>query len=209
MNAPGGPGVLDHLVVANAGLVRIRRKHPADARNDYAWRRDAELMRFDGSQPIERSFEEFAAGLESDIAFPRSDRQVFAIETGEGVHIGNCMFYNGDPVGGSAELGVSLAHPDYRDRGLGTATVIAFLRHLWSASAFRRIELHTLEWNVRAQRCFEKAGFGSRALVVRGDTRLVRMEARREWWLLWEMEGRFDFVPNVPCPAPAGSGKPA
>jgi hypothetical protein len=58
-----------------------------------------------------------------------------------------------------------------------------------------------LEWNERAARAFERAGYERTARVYRAEQWLLRLEARREWWLLWDSEGRFDF--------PAPSGRPA
>jgi RimJ/RimL family protein N-acetyltransferase len=40
----------------------------------------------------------------------------------------------------------------------------------------RRMLLHTLEWNVRAQRCFQKAGFVARGLVRRDGHDFLLME---------------------------------
>jgi RimJ/RimL family protein N-acetyltransferase len=36
--------------------------------------------------------------------------------------------------------------------------------------------LHTLDWNVRAQRCFQKAGFVPRGLVQRDGRSFLLME---------------------------------
>jgi hypothetical protein len=48
-----------------------------------------------------------------------------------------------------------------------------------------------LEWNERAIRSFRAAGFADAARVFRDNEWFLRMEARREWWLLWDAEGRF------------------
>lgn len=192
------PAGRNHLLVADAGVVRIRAKHPDDVHNDYAWRLDAELLRYDAGSPIDMTFEEFAAQHLQDIQFPRTDRRNFSLESAQGLHIGNCMYYNADPIAGQAELGISIALAQYRGHGLGRAAVVAFVRFLFTAHAFRRVILHTLDWNERAIRCFERTGFSHAAIVEREGIRLVRMEARREWWLLWDMEGRFETVAKPP-----------
>ena len=92
----------------------------------------------------------------------------------------------------------------HRGRGLGTAATVAFLRFLWQTYPFRRIYLHVLEWNAAARSSFRKAGFSETARVLRDHAVLIRMEVRREWWLLWDAEGRFpDPVPQPPTEPPA------
>jgi len=72
--------------------------------------------------------------------------------------------------------------------------MVLFMRYLWDTTPFRILFLHTLDWNERAQRSFRKAGFAAVARVIRGDDVFIRMEARREWWLMHEADGRFDFA---------------
>ena len=74
---------------------------------------------------------------------------------------------------------------------VGTAATVGFLRYMWLNTPFRRVYLHTLSWNMRAQRCFGRAGFAPVARVLRGSDEFVRMDVRREWWQLWDQEGRF------------------
>jgi hypothetical protein len=57
----------------------------------------------------------------------------------------------------------------------------------------RVVYLHVLEWNERAARCFSRSGFDPVARVLRDGQAFTRMESRREWWLLWDAEGRFQF----------------
>ena len=99
------------------------------------------------------------------------------------------MYYNADPD--SAEIGISIALGEYRGLGIGREAITAFLRFLWTERPFRRVYLHTLEWNEKAQRCFRAAGFEERARVHRDGAWFLQMEVRREWWLLWDAEGRF------------------
>lgn len=199
---------LDHLVVATTPQVRLRHKHRSDALNDFLWRRDPEIARFDGALPLARTFSEFLEYFERTLLFADPERRMLAIETSESMQIGNIMFYNADGARYSAELGVCIALPAYRGQGLGTEAVAAFLGYIWSEFPFRLLYLHTLDWNVRAIRCFEKAGFQQTARVFRQRHWFARMEVRREWWLLWEQEGRFDSYRQVsrpPTPASLGA----
>jgi RimJ/RimL family protein N-acetyltransferase len=186
------PPDLSPLVIADGGSIRLRLKHVSDAFNDFQWRRDPEVARFDGGPRLTASFTDFLNKLEYDIRYPSSDRRTFAIETGEGEHIGNVMYYRADHAAQTAEFGISIGPGEWRDRGAGTAATVLFLRYLWTNLPFRVIYLHTLEWNERAQHCFLRAGFETVSRVIRNDQSLLRMEVRREWWLLWDAEGRFD-----------------
>lgn len=184
-------GTLDHLVVADTGRIRLRRKHMRDALNDFHWRRDPEIARYDAAMPLAKTFTEFLDQFERDLLFGEPCRGMLAIETPGGDQVGNIMFYNGDDARYSAELGVCIALRPYRGLGLGTEAVVAFLRYIWTELPYRVIYLHTLSWNERAQRCFEKAGFSRTARVFRKGEWFIRMEVRREWWLMWDQEGRF------------------
>jgi RimJ/RimL family protein N-acetyltransferase len=178
-------------VVARAARVLIRYRTRADALDDFHWRRDPEIARFDAREPFAGTFSDFLRAYLAEIQLPDPSRAAFAIDTTSGVHVGSVMYYNVAAGGQAAEMGVTLGRGAYRDAGLGTEAVVAFLLHVWSTTAIRRVYLHTLEWNERARRCFEKAGFVDQAIVLRGDQRFVRMDVQREWWLLWEQEGRF------------------
>lgn len=184
----------EHLVVAECDLLRIRFKHRDDAVDDYAWRRDPELVRFDGNPPLATPFSEFLEQSTRDLRFVRGDRRAFSLDSPEGVHFGNIVYYNADLARTAAEIGVTIALPAYRDRGLGAVAIVTFLRYLFTTHAFRRVYLHTLSWNVRARACFERAGFETATTLRRDGVELVRMEVRREWWLMWDREGRFDAI---------------
>lgn len=196
------PGSRDHLVVAAGPRLRIRYKTRDDAIDDYAWRRDPENARLNGMQPFSEGFTRFLQVFERDLAFAQPDRAQFAIETAGGVHIGSVMFYNADHARETAEFGISIGDGRYRGHGLGREATILFLRFAWQTYPFRSFYLHTLDWNERARRCFLASGFDDVAIVERGGDRFIRMEARREWWLLWDMEGRFSVTPRPAPPTP-------
>jgi RimJ/RimL family protein N-acetyltransferase len=182
---------LDLLAVARVGPLIIRQKVESDHADDYAWRCDPEVARYDGNRPLTMSFAEYVRHVEREAALGPLERCSFGLVLEDGRHIGNIMYYNAGPSRESAELGLTIGAADCRGQGLGSAATIAFLRYIWREYPFRRIYLHTLEWNARARRCFENAGFAAIARVFRNDQWFIRMEARREWWLLWDQEGRF------------------
>jgi RimJ/RimL family protein N-acetyltransferase len=187
--------LMERLTVAQGPTVRIRRKVREDAIDEFTWRRDPENARYNGLPPFADGFTRFLQAFEYDLAVGHADREQFAIETVGGAHIGSVMYYNADSVREAAEFGISLGDRRYWGQGIGREATILFLGYLWRNYPFRLLRLHTLDWNERARRCFESAGFNEVAQVLRGPEAFVQMESRREWWMLWEMEGRFQ-LPN-------------
>ena len=104
---------------------------------------------------------------------------------------GSAGLGNYTPGREGAEIGISIGEASTRGLGLGPAALVAFLRVAWASLAFRRIFLNTFAWNERAWRSFERAGFSEVSRNEDSGGTLIRMEARREWWLLWDGEGRF------------------
>ena len=171
-------------------LVRIRERTALDALDEYRWRKDSELAKFDASEPLTMSYSDYLRHFEREMATVDPTRHAFALESPTGDHIGTIMYYNAT-AGGSAEFGISVAEPGHRDAGVGSAAAMMFLRSLWETRLIRTLILHTLEWNERAIRCFQRAGFEPNARVYRRQDWFLRMEARREWWTMWDLEGRF------------------
>ena len=200
------PDPKERLVVAQGLTVRIRRKVREDAIDEYTWRRDPENAKFNGMAPFGDGFTRFLQVFEYDLLIGHSDREQFAIETVGGAHIGSVMFYNADLSRDTAEFGISIGDRRYWGKGIGREACILFLRFLWENYPFRLLHLHTLDWNERARRCFEAAGFNEQAYVQRGAETFIRMEVRREWWLLWEMEGRFQLGREQAQSSPAEAG---
>jgi len=174
----------DSLVVAGRG-VRIRHKLPGDALDDFLWRRDPDIARFDAAKPLTATFGEFLRRYESDLSSIDPRRRLYALEDDEGTHLGNIMYYNANAHRTNAEFGMVIGREDYRGRGIGREAAATFIRYLFGTEPFEVIYLHTLEWNDRARKCFEHAGFRPSARVRREAQWFLRMEARRERWLQW------------------------
>jgi RimJ/RimL family protein N-acetyltransferase len=170
-------------VIAEGLLVRLRRKRLSDAEDDYHWRCDPELARFDAAAPLRASFDDFLTTFRDELRLPSPFRRVLGVEDRIGNHIGNVMYYNIDERRGEAELGITIGDKRYWNQGYGTDIVRTFLHHLFTDMNMRRIYLNTLDWNVRAQRAFQKAGFRTCGTSRRGAHSFVTMEARREWLL--------------------------
>ncbi len=162
--------------------MRLREKRTADAANDYAWQTDTELSALDASPVLKINYTQYQADYTGELRYSFFSRQRFAIETLDGKHIGNCAYYgiNGDK--GETEVGVMIGNRDYWDKGYGTDVVTTLVNHIFRHTKLNRIYLKTLDWNVRAQKCFQKCGFTLYNHVTRDGYNFVLMELYRYQW---------------------------
>lgn len=167
--------------VARGDMIVLREKRLADARDDFRWRTDAELARFDAARPFAASFNDYVSLYRDELTFPSPYRRSLAIEDGDGRHIGNVMYYNIDAVRREAEIGITVGEREYWGRGYGTDAVRTLVGHILRSTGFRRVYLKTLEWNGRAQRAFEKAGFRACGRSRRGGNSFIVMEYLASW----------------------------
>ena len=167
--------------IARGEMVVLREKRREDATADYAWRKDPELARYDAAKPIATAFADYVALFEDELENPGAFRRTYAVEDGEGRHIGNVMYYNIDRLKGEAEVGITIGDRGYWGRGYGTDALRTLAGYLFRNTVMRRLYLKTLDWNYRAQRSFAKAGFVACGKSRRSDGSFVLMELRREW----------------------------
>ena len=160
-------------------LVVLREKSLADAEQDYEWRRDPELATFDAARPYNGSLKDYTAIFGDELRYPSPYRKTIAVEDGNGLHIGNVMYYNADFHRREAEIGVTIGLREYWAKGYGTDLLRTFVRYLFDSLALDRIYLKTLDWNLRAQRCFERAGFTRYGTSRRGEYNFILMDIRR------------------------------
>lgn len=121
------------------------------------WLNDPEVRQYlEMYLPMSRAAEEewFEAQLKSDSS------QVFAIETSEGVHIGNIGLHDLDWKNRNAGLGIVIAEKEYWGQGYGTDAIKALLDFAFNEMNLHRIYLSVFDFNERALRCYEKCGFG-------------------------------------------------
>jgi RimJ/RimL family protein N-acetyltransferase len=164
-------------------LVVLRPKRMDDAGNDYLWRTDPELAGLDATRPINLTLREYTRYHRDDLEFPSPWSVRLAIDSRDGRHIGNCMYYDIDYNKHHAELGIMIGDREYWGKGYGTDAVRTLLHHVFTGTTIERIYLHTLADNARAQRAFEKAGFRPVKKVRRDGYNFVFMEVRRADWL--------------------------
>ena len=167
--------------VARGALIVLREKRLGDAANDFGWRRDPELARYDAARPFAATYNDYLALFRDELLYPSPYRRSFAIEDNDGRHIGNVMYYNIDTIRREAEIGITIGERDFWSRGYGRDAVRTLVRHIVNVTGFRRIYLKTLDWNVRAQHSFEKVGFRSCGRSRRGGNAFVVMEFMAAW----------------------------
>lgn len=166
--------------------VKLRPKSLRDAIEDYQWRIDSELCQLDATQPITSSFEEYLR-LTAVAPLYSSKSCNFAIETLDQKHIGNCSYFGIDEANGGAEIGIMIGDKAYWNQDFGTDAMRTALDFAFSQTNLKRIHLKTLDWNIRAQKCFKKCGFIPCGSLVSGEHSFILMEIRRpdktqNWW---------------------------
>jgi len=165
----------------------LRDKRVEDAEKDYIWRSDPELARLDAAIPLTMSFERYMKLFEDQLKYPTPGSHHYSIDAvdSDGQHvkfIGNCMYYDLDTVNLEAELGIVIGDRDYWSDGYGCDAVTTLLEHLFTDRDLKRVYLHTLEWNMRAQRSFSKSGFEPLKPVRRMAHDFILMEVLRADW---------------------------
>ena len=170
---------LAEVPVLLGNKVRIRQKCISDAANDYSWRTDTELCRLDAAIPSLLSFEEYLKLYAEELRYPSQGRR-FAIETMDGKHIGNCSYFNIDETRKDSEFGIMIGDRDYWNQSYGTDAIQTLIKHVFLHTNLERIYLKTLNWNIRAQKCFEKCGFAPQGQLFYGEYSFIIMEIHRK-----------------------------
>ncbi len=170
------------MVELRGARIILRDKRIEDAEQDYIWRSDHELASLDAAFPLTMSYDRFLKLAEDQMRYPTPGSHHFATETLDGKFIGNCMYYDLDSVKMQAELGIVIGDRDYWSNSYGYDAVTTLLDHCFNEKKLERVYLHTLEWNKRAQRCFEKCGFVQVRPVRRMSHDFILMEVFREDW---------------------------
>ena len=101
----------------------------------------------------ERWFENLLGRLE------RQEDLVLAIETADGVHIGNIGLHAIDWKNRHAEVGITIGEKAYWDQGYGTDAIRTLLGVAFGEMNLHRVFLRVDADNARGIRCYEKVGF--------------------------------------------------
>ena len=169
-------------VDVTGALVRIREKRVQDIPDEYSWRIDDELSRLDATRPLSMEYDDFFRYAKEEMQFPSYRSKRLAVDTLDGIQIGNVMYYDLNMGNGEAELGIMIGNKEYWSRGYGTDIVKTLLQHLFFDIGLGRVYLHTLAWNYRAQAAFSKAGFTEVRSVRRGGQDFLLMEVTKTEW---------------------------
>ena len=161
---------------------RLRQKKLTDARHDYKWQSDSELARLDATPVLKLSFAVYLLDYVDVIRRPGKNRFPLSIETLDGKHIGNCTCYDIDDDDNEAQVGIMLGNRDYWDKGYGTDAFMTLVNHVFLKTTVKRVYLKTLDWNIRAQKCFQNCGFTEYSSASRNGYNFLFMEMKREQW---------------------------
>lgn len=86
--------------------------------------------------------------------------RLFAIRTlKDDVFIGTCALINLNMFAHCAEIGINLAHPEYRSKGYGGEIMQLLMRYGFEQFNLNRINLGVMGFNTRALRLYERLGF--------------------------------------------------
>ncbi len=161
----------------------LREKRIEDAAVDYEWRVDPELAKLDATAPLRLTLEEYTRYFKDELEFPSPWSVRLAVETHEGEHIGNVMYYDVDERKKQAELGIMIGIKEYWGRGYGSDVVATVLKHIFLDTGIERVYLHTLSWNDRAQAAFKKSGFKVLRDVRKDGYDFLKMDVAQEDWV--------------------------
>ena len=75
------------------------------------------------------------------------------------IHIGNVGLHQIDWVSRECIFGIMIGEEEYQDKGYGTEATLLMLKYAFEVLNINRVELTVYEFNKRAIRCYEKAGF--------------------------------------------------
>ena len=148
------------MIIGNK--IILRHKTLDEARRDYRWQSDAELMAFSGYPRLEESFSQYLTHCLNSYK-KQPSRELFAIKTlPEMEHIGNCAVYSVDHSKNEAQIGILIGERKYWDLGYGTDAVKTLVDYVFrdmgpaphlpahapgqpeSPALFREVRLQTL-----------------------------------------------------------------
>ena len=98
--------------------VVMREKKKSDIPDDYRWRSDPELAELDATRPLRLNYKDFERLSKDELAHPHSRSKRLSVDTLEGQHIGNVMFYDIDLRSGQAELGIMIGEKRILEQGV-------------------------------------------------------------------------------------------
>ena len=172
-------------------LVRLAGIDPDEISKSFAqWNRDSEYMRLmDTDPPRLHSTKAIKEWIEKDLE-KRTDMSWFAIRTLEDDRLlGDITLSVINWGSREAFAGIGIGVREFWGKGYGTDAMQLLLRYGFTELNLRRISLTVFEFNQRAMRSYEKAGFRlegrQRQFMRREDRRwdIFYMGILREEWM--------------------------
>lgn len=164
-----------HPPELSGSLVVLRHHRPQNLATVIRWYRDAELARLTRYQTRPMSVEEIERFFSARLL--AGDGIAYAIhEATTDRLIGLTTFSALDADNGSVLFHITIGEHDAWGRGYGTEATELMLRHAFERLGLHRVGLSVFEFNDRALRAYEKAGF-----VVEGRLREAIARDGR-WW---------------------------
>ncbi len=140
-------------------LVNLRPGEMSDAVRNARWTADPEIRWFLGDR-YSRSVDASEARLRDVVSKAMAFGHLWlAIETKDGVHIGNCRLLETSAEDRTTKLAIWIGDQAYRSRGYGTDAVRALVRFAFDEMNLNRVELGVFDYNERAIACYRKCGF--------------------------------------------------
>jgi len=140
-------------------LINLRAPEMGDLERNTRWINDREVTQF-LSMRYQMSLAAEEAWMRGLVSKPLSyDRPFFAIDTKDGVHIGNTDLFNVRPEARAAELGIMVGEKEYWSRGYGSDVLRTLLGFAFGEMNLNRVELFVYAFNERAQAAYRKCGF--------------------------------------------------
>jgi RimJ/RimL family protein N-acetyltransferase len=149
--------------------VWLRPSEPADIVNDAVYTGDVEVGHFLGAKtPLSKAAaERFSTEIFSQNPMDPAGYgySICLLDTDQG--IGTVFLRNVDKVNGSGIVGIFIGDRRYLGQGYGTDALNALVDFGFGELRLERIELEVFDFNQRAIRSYEKAGFQTDAIQRR------------------------------------------
>jgi RimJ/RimL family protein N-acetyltransferase len=181
--------------ILHGKLVRLTAQDPKELGEAIArWNADSEWWRLESSEATNLfSAKKIADWNQKDQEKETPAGYFFCIRTLIGDHLIGFIGLAGDIYPhGEAFVGIGIGERDYWGKEYGTDAMRVILRYAFYELNLRRVALNTFEYNPRAVRSYEKAGF-----VHEGRIREYLWREGRRWDLIfmgilreeWEASG--------------------
>ena len=164
-------------------LVRLSAIDPDEFAKSFSrWNRDTEFMRLLDSNPSKlRSQKRLQKSLEEDLGDQKNNQHWFTIRAlTDDTLLGDIDLYIHNWTGRDAFVGLGIGEREFWGRGYGTDVMKVILRYAFLEVNLQRVTLNTFEYNPRAVRSYEKAGFRHEGR----ERQFLNREGRR-WDLLY------------------------